>query len=86
MKVGLPLGSIDGTLADVADLAIDAESQGFDGVSFSEALHSCARVTFESPHSQLFSRCPSFGWDSPDATSGHRGFCHGSSVRAGRTS
>ena len=36
MKVGLPLGSIDGALADVAAKAIEAEGQGFDGVSFSE--------------------------------------------------
>ncbi|MGX6511714.1 TIGR03617 family F420-dependent LLM class oxidoreductase [Rhodococcus sp. SJ-2] len=36
MKVVLPLASRDGALADVADMAIQAEESGFDAVSFSE--------------------------------------------------
>jgi probable F420-dependent oxidoreductase len=38
MKVVLPLSSPTGALADVADVAREAEANGFDGVSFSEVL------------------------------------------------
>src|SRR5574340_312255 len=38
MKVVLPLSSRTGALADVADMAREAESSGFDGVSFSEVV------------------------------------------------
>lgn len=38
MKVDLPLSSPTGALADVADMARDAEAQEFDGVSYSEVV------------------------------------------------
>ncbi len=38
MKVVLPLASRTGALADVADMARQAEESGFDGVSFSEVV------------------------------------------------
>ncbi|PPJ25827.1 LLM class F420-dependent oxidoreductase [Nocardia nova] len=38
MKVDLPLSSPTGALADVAAMARDAESSGFDGVSYSEVV------------------------------------------------
>ncbi|MCF8587298.1 TIGR03617 family F420-dependent LLM class oxidoreductase [Gordonia liuliyuniae] len=36
MKVGIPLGSLDGALSDVPERAAAAETAGFDSVSFSE--------------------------------------------------